>query len=168
MISYDIELKTTITFFMISVLVPGLIVLLPALITNQKLVKTISYGTFAALLLAFLFFLLTISKNRITKDSKEIYIKAAFYNIKIPNENVDDIFILKSEKLGSYAPNLRINGIGLPSYKSGWFEDVEGRKSFLLLVDGYAEVTVLKLHDYQVLISGNLLDFLSSSNIGDE
>jgi integrase len=96
----------------------------------------------------------SIKYSSISIKDNEIIIKTLFYGRKIP---VSDILKNEIKKINlfenkEYNISLRINGIGLPNFYSGWMKLNNGKKALVCLTNK-ENVLLIPTNDYVVLFS---------------
>ncbi len=121
------------------------VVVLPVLITGgavflaKKALMISVMSTVAALSVilfaAFAFFLL---RNEISLNAQGLTVKAAFYERTVSRsdivwENSRFVDVIREPEI---SPRVRVNGIGLPGYRAGWFRLGNGTRAFLLMTHG--------------------------------
>jgi len=100
-------------------------------------------------------------------SSTELRIAGDIYGRSIP---ITSLIIDRSQKIDMnrdsvYQPTRRINGTGLPGYRSGWFKLCNGEKALLFVTQSHNVVYLPTTDGYSLLISVQEPDqFLRSLN----
>ena len=96
----------------------------------------------------------TMKNSSISIKGDEIIIKTLFYGRKIP---VSDVLLNEIQNINltqntEYNISIRINGIGLPNFYSGWMRLKNGKKALVCLTNR-ENVLLIPVNDYVVLFS---------------
>ena len=88
-------------------------------------------------------------------SSEALTIRTPLYGRTIP---LRDLEIERStsgrlDRDAPYAPSLRLNGIGLPDFKSGWFRANSGEKLLAVLTNRDSVVSIPTRQGYRLLVS---------------
>jgi hypothetical protein len=107
-----------------------------------------------------------MKNTTLSLTNKEIIIKSIMYGKKIPLENIliDEIKKININIDKDYNFSIRINGISLPNYKSGWMRLNNGKKALVHITDKN-NVILIPTKDYFVLFSlENIEAFINKIN----
>lgn len=101
--------------------------------------NTISYGAIWAICLialaTFCVICFAMLKRSVALDHSRLVVKSTFYSTEIALTEIDDVQTVvpgSSEDI----IGMRVNGVGLPGFKSGWFNSKLGGKIFVDRVAG--------------------------------
>ena len=130
----------------ISILMIGimLIIIIPLIILTFGIINSMKNTTFAL-------------------AEKEIIIKSIFYGRKIPLEEilVDGIKKIDLNDNTEFSISIRINGISVPKFKSGWMKLKNGQKALTFITDK-SSVVLIPTMDYLLLFSmDNIEEFIN-------
>ena len=131
-------LKAFAWSFVLLVLVPiGLTILVLALSLKSLPPALLAVVTLAGLSL-FMLITIVMTRNEIVMTPDEIRVRAGFYTHQVLRSEVDwhNSSVLDLEQRPGLKPGLRLNGIGLPGYRAGWYRLANGKRAFVLLTGG--------------------------------
>jgi hypothetical protein len=119
------------------------------------------WGIFAAIVLclvlsAFLTYLVFTAKHSAVEiNAQGLWIRGGVYSRKIEKGSVLQEKIRVVDLLSSpeYLPKKRLNGLGLPKYKMGWFRLQNGEKALVFLSDTGGAVLIPTSNGYSLLIN---------------
>ncbi|MDP6416565.1 MAG: PH domain-containing protein [Gammaproteobacteria bacterium] len=165
------SMRTFIWAFILIVILPVLVTGGAVYFTNKvSMIGITSSVTLLSIILfaALVYFLL---KTEILLDTQTLNVKAAFYE---RNVNLSDIIwanshIIDLSNMPEFTPRVRVNGIGLPGYRAGWFRLANGSQAFLLVTHGpLAYLPVQGGKDFLLSIkeSSPLFEKIKSSDSG--
>ena len=132
------SMKTFIWAFILIVILPVLITGGAVYFTNKvSMIGITSSVTLLSIILfaALVYFLL---RNEIVFDTQTLKVKAAFYERSVNRADIvwADSRIIDLSHMPEFKPWVRVNGIGLPGYRAGWFRLANGSRAFLLVTHG--------------------------------
>lgn len=111
---------------------------------------------FLALFIAFFGWIVYSSRNaKFEVSASGLRIRADMYGREVPRHDLlpDQARIISIDKEERYRPVLRTNGVGLPGYKSGWFELKNGEKALAFITSTKDLVYIPTNKGYCILLS---------------
>ena len=108
-----------------------------------------------ALMGVFGWFLYWSKHTRFQIQNSEIHFDAGLYSKSISLQDIDvsSMGLLDYEQAPALKPRVRINGIGLPGYKSGWYRLANEEKALLYVTDESKMLAFKTLEGYWVFMS---------------
>ncbi|MFQ5636087.1 MAG: PH domain-containing protein [Gammaproteobacteria bacterium] len=166
-------IKTFLWAFVFVVIAPVLITAGSAYLTNRAMMFSVT-GIVTALSVAlFAGGVLLLSRGEISLDTETLRVNAGFYERRIGVSGIDwhDSRFIDLAREPDLSPRLRLNGIGLPGYRAGWFRLANGTRAFLLTTHG--PLAYLKVRDGEDLMlsvseSSPLAQKIHAAHNGDE
>jgi len=77
-----------------------------------------------------------VRRNVIELDERRLRVRSSFYRLDVALSTIDpaslrrvDLFVDRE-----WRPRFRINGVGVPGYRSGWFRLIDRSRAFLAMV----------------------------------
>jgi hypothetical protein len=107
-----------------------------------------------ALIIGMIGIMIAVKHTNILMRDGVIIINSFPYGKKMPVENisVDEIRTINLNENKEYDISIRTNGIGLPSFHSGWMKLNNGKKA-LVFITNKNKVLLMPVKDYVVLFS---------------
>ena len=89
----------------------------------------------------------------------ELIIKSLFYGRKVPIENIfiDEIKQIDLDVNTEYAATLRLNGIFVPQFRSGWMR-LKNKEKALVFITDKNNVVLIPTKEYLILFSMSNID----------
>lgn len=141
----------------------GLMVLIPSmmatvlLLVNRLWLKPVLW-TVLGCTGAFLWAAWWLGDNKVQLGENRLHIQAGFYQTELTDLTLpsSSISVMGLHDLGSFAPEVMVNGINLPNYRVGWFRLVNNDLAFVMLIGTHAEVTLVKTASMTAIVSGDI------------
>ena len=123
---------------------------------------TLSVWVFALIMICLIaimgvfgWFLYWSKHSRFSIESGKLVIDAGFYSRQIELKDIvpDTIGLVSFEHAPALRPTLRINGIGLPGYKAGWYRVASGEKALLHMTSQDSMLGFKTRQEYWVILS---------------
>jgi len=131
-------MKTFVWAFVFVVAVPVLITGGAVYVANKGAMFGITSSVTVLSIVLFGAFVYFLLRNEITLDAQTLTVKAAFYERSVSRSDIVwvDSHLVDFVREPGLSPGVRVNGIGLPGYRAGWFRLANGTRAFLLTTHG--------------------------------
>jgi len=133
--------------------VPLTLVAIFSFFSQKEELVNLMLSTFYILLIPAAVFVLIAWKGQSASiKNDQLHLRAAFaYNVTVPLDSIrrNDIRAAADAGIGT---SLRINGVGLPRFKLGWFKLSNGRKAFAIVTD-QSPMYIPTKGEYDLLVS---------------
>jgi len=107
-------------------------------VANRALTITVTGAVTALSVILFAAFVWFLSRNEIMLDAQALTVRAAFYERTVSRADIDwtESRFIDAARDSGLTPRVRVNGIGLPGYRAGWFRLANGARAFVLQTQG--------------------------------
>ncbi|MBI2382407.1 MAG: hypothetical protein HYV16_16785 [Gammaproteobacteria bacterium] len=168
--TFSLSSKTIVLGILLLVVLPVAIAAGAMLMTERGIVSNALYVVAGISALTFLPFLYLINNNAVTISDGSLTVKAGFYSRTVSLEKVDAAQIRQVDTINepSLALSMRINGIGMPNYSSGWFKIKNGDTVFVLMGNPPYVYIPIKGSEAFIISAPSTAEFINSLKAAKE
>ncbi len=130
--------RSIVWAFVFVVVLPVLTTWVAVFVANRALTVTVTGAVTALSVILFAALAWFLSRNEIMLDGQALTVRAAFYERSVNRADIDwnESHFIDAARDSGLAPRVRVNGIGLPGYRAGWFRLANGARAFVLQTQG--------------------------------
>lgn len=130
--------RSLVWAFVFVVVLPVLTTWVAVFFANRALTVTVTGAVTALSVVLFAAFAWFLLRNEIVLDTQSLTVRAAFYERSVSRDDIDwnESRFIDTAGDSKLRPRVRVNGIGLPGYRAGWFRLANGARAFVLQTQG--------------------------------